>query len=461
MSLSPSVLRGCRVVVAGAGLAGLVAAHELRGRGARVQIFEARARLGGRVWTLRDGPIAPFHVEAGGELIDSEHRDLRTLARQLDVRLLRVLRGGFGMAVRGDDAPGTDAGRLQVSRSQTAAWRALGRALAPATRALAQSGGDWNSSAAAAIARYSFDDALKGAADYRHLRAVAEALRGFYLADPDRLSALVPVGELIDGGNPGRAALYRIEGGADRLIDALERRIKRGIHRRHIVRAIQQNADGVRVAVEGADGLTVPIEAEYFVSTVPAPLAFEWTWLPALSVAQRRALEALSYGHATRVALRFERPWWRHPRRPRGYGTNLATGAVWDAGEGQRGAAILTLLAGGAASSQVRQLLRREGAAGLVRHLGWLGRAPATVPEPRVVCWEQDSWARGGYAYFGAGFDPSWRALLSRAWGRVLFAGEHTSRQWQGYMNGAVESGRRVADEIAALETVRRWARTS
>jgi monoamine oxidase len=65
--------------------------------------------------------------------------------------------------------------------------------------------------------------------------------------------------------------------------------------------------------------------------------------------------------------------------------------------------------------------------------------------------WEQDPWARGGYAFFDPAFDPSLRAWLARPFGRVFFAGEHTSVKWQGYMNGAVESGRRAAAEVAAV----------
>ena len=68
--------------------------------------------------------------------------------------------------------------------------------------------------------------------------------------------------------------------------------------------------------------------------------------------------------------------------------------------------------------------------------------------------WEQDPYARGGYAYFDPGFDPALRAWLARPAGRLFFAGEHTSLKWQGYMNGAVESGRRAAAEVAAAHTL-------
>jgi monoamine oxidase len=108
------------------------------------------------------------------------------------------------------------------------------------------------------------------------------------------------------------------------------------------------------------------------------------------------------------------------------------------------------LLAGGRASGALQEIVTSEGEAGVVRRLAWLGR-PAPLVASYMAAWESDEWARGGYAVFGPDFDPSWRAWLSRPAGRVLFAGEHTSEQWQGYMNGAIESGRRAAAEVRTL----------
>ena len=75
----------------------------------------------------------------------------------------------------------------------------------------------------------------------------------------------------------------------------------------------------------------------------------------------------------------------------------------------------------------------------------------ARVEDVRV---EKDPWARGGYAVFTAGFDPDLRAWLSRPHGRMVFAGEHTSIRWQGYMNGAVETGLRAVEEICSMLNV-------
>jgi len=108
-------------------------------------------------------------------------------------------------------------------------------------------------------------------------------------------------------------------------------------------------------------------------------------------------------------------------------------------------------VAGGEASDALQAIWKAGGADVVAARLSWLG-TPAPVLAARTISWEHDPWARGGYAYFDPAFDPRLRDWLARPAGRIVFAGEHTSIRWQGYMNGAVESGLRAAAEIAAIQ---------
>src|SRR5690349_3939337 len=113
-------LRGVSVLVAGAGLAGLGAARDLLTRGADVTVVEVRDRVGGRVWTLRDGFAERQHAEAGGDMIDESQTEIRTLAADLGLKLTRILRGGFGYVC----ADG--AGRPRIVRTNAArGWELL------------------------------------------------------------------------------------------------------------------------------------------------------------------------------------------------------------------------------------------------------------------------------------------------------------------------------------------------
>jgi monoamine oxidase len=75
------------VLIVGAGIAGLTAAYRLHQRGVPVRVFEAQSRVGGRMYSLRGGFADGQVVELGGELIDTGHTAIRTLADELDVAL--------------------------------------------------------------------------------------------------------------------------------------------------------------------------------------------------------------------------------------------------------------------------------------------------------------------------------------------------------------------------------------
>src|SRR5471032_2974527 len=91
-----TTLNGVSVLVAGAGLAGLAAAHDLTALGASVTVVDVRDRVGGRVWTIRDGFAERQHAEAGGDMIDGDQHAIRELAAEVGLKLTRILKGGFG-----------------------------------------------------------------------------------------------------------------------------------------------------------------------------------------------------------------------------------------------------------------------------------------------------------------------------------------------------------------------------
>ena len=218
------------------------------------------------------------------------------------------------------------------------------------------------------------------------------------------------------------------------------------------MRGVRCSGARVHVSWQDAAGRSGESSADFAVLALPATTLRDVAFAPALPDLQGEAIRALRYGAATKASLQFERAFWREQGRPCAVGSDMPHGALWDANEQQPGPrGILTLLAGGGASAALSRRIAEDGVDALREDLRWLGADEARIVASHVVRWEDEPWTRGGYAAFDAGFAPELRAWLSRPHERVLFAGEHTSVRWQGYMNGALESGLRAAHEVAAL----------
>jgi monoamine oxidase len=441
-------LSGVSVLVAGAGLAGLCAACDLARWGANVTVIEARDHVGGRVQTARQGFIESQHAEAGGDMIDEGHVEMHQLAKELRLSVVRILRSGFAYA-----RPRPDGTVRIVSRSFANGWSRLAEALADTGRPYRLAERRWESPIARDIARRSVAQWLDDVGADDELRATATGLRGFFLADPEELSVLELIDQFASSDEdaatmPGK--MYRVKGGNDLIATRLAEQLGERIQLATELIAVSQRGRNVRVTLKNARRSS-QVMADYVVFALPATLLRRVPITPALPARQHEAIARLKYGRGTKTLLQFSRKFWRAPTRPRAFGSPLAIGAVWEGNEEQRGrAGILALLAGGSASDATADLVARDGLPGIVRSLEWLGSREAAMTAARQFRWEADPWARGGYAVFDSTFDPALRQWLAQPCGRLFFAGEHTSIEWQGYMNGAVESGRRAAAEVAA-----------
>jgi monoamine oxidase len=442
--VTTSALSGVRVLVAGAGLAGLAAARDLMLNGADVTVVDARNRVGGRVLTVRDPFVGGQHAEAGGDLIDEGQREIRQLSQELRLKLVPILRGGFGY-VRAEPS-----GRVRVVGPQTVGgWDRLAKSLSSLIRVYCLAEQRWDSPVTADLGRRSVASWLDEIKADPDLRAVASGLRGFFLADPEDLSLLAFVDQFASNDEPG-VKLYRIDGGNDRLSAALAAALGDRVKLNTEVVAVSHRGREVRVSVKNGRNVA-QLTRDYLVLALPATLLRRIPISPALPAQQHEAIARLKYGLGTKTLVQFARRFWRVTGRPRAFGSSLPFGAVWDGNEEQKGKpGILSLLAGGAASTLTQSMIEKGGMASLVASLDWLGAKNVEVMRSHRTVWEADPWVRGGYAYFDPSYDPALRLWLPRPFGRLFFAGEHTSLRWQGYMNGAIESGRRAAAEVDA-----------
>jgi monoamine oxidase len=413
-------------------------------------VIDARDRVGGRVLTVREPFLHGGHAEGGADLIDESQTEICKLIAAVGLRTARILPGGFSPIRQ-------EGNKRRVGGKQS--WRDLERRLQPEVRAFCVSEQRWDGGVAESLARESVAEWLTRIRAPQPLKDVAVGLRGFFLADPDELSLLALVDQFAEEGAPGAEKMFRIIGGNDRLPAALAKALGSRLHLQTILRRIAQAPDSVTVALESR-GRVEQARFEYVICAVPATTLRDVVLEPELPETQREALANIRYGASTKTALQFDRAPWRRRGGLRAFGTTLPIGAVWDGNEEQgrgrsvdpsRQPGILTLLAGGDASAATQDMLAAEGPARIVREMSWLNLKKTKLLGWTSMSWEHEPWSRGGYAFFDTRFRPSHRYWLARPFGRIFFAGEHTSLRWQGYMNGAVETGLRAAEEVTAL----------
>ena len=203
---------------------------------------------------------------------------------------------------------------------------------------------------------------------------------------------------------------------------------------------------GVRASVRHGKQVA-QIRSDYLLFALPASLLRRIPISPALPAQQHDAIARLKYGRATKTLLQFSRRFWRAPGRPRAFGSALPFGAVWDGNEEQRGQpGILSLLAGGSASDATRAIVARDGIKGLASSLDWLGpQGGAPVIASRQIGWDTGPVGARRLCVLRSGVRSVAARMARAALRPALLRGRAHEHQWQGYMNGAVESGRRAA----------------
>ena len=306
-----------KVIVVGAGMAGLVAAYELDRTGHNVILLEAQLRPGGRVLTLR----APFsdglYAEAGATCIPDTHRLAIGYARQFQLKLVPCFPpdGNFvnqiaGQRVLGarDEVAHADAGLTTQERNLgvkgmwekyvSTAVRGIGDPAAPG----------WSP------AQFSQYDSVTFARFLRQRGASAAAVRVMLLGrDLDGVSALRMLADLATTGNI--TARFKIEGGNDLLPRALAGRLSSRIHYGAWVRQIDQ--DNRRVQATYVQGnLKHVIEADHLICTIPFPALRQVEFAPILSDEKIEAIQGTYYLSAASVWLQEDRRFWQ-ARRPR------------------------------------------------------------------------------------------------------------------------------------------------
>ena len=449
-----------KIVLVGAGLAGLVAAYELTQAGHDVTILEARERPGGRVQTLREPFSDGLYAEAGPFSFSNAHPLMvyytKFFRLPLDPSLvprhlsqLYMLRGQ-----RVEVKPGKQAGwpldltpqerRLGIDGMIRKYVDSILRDLGDVSRA------DWPPLTLEQYDEMNFAEFLRrqGASP----DAVALLRLGYFDVWGDGADRVSALSILRDAAlhQKAKSSWYRIRGGNDLLPKAFAERLKDRIRYNSPVVSMEQDSQSAS-AVFLEQGSPERLSADRIICAIPFSVLRRIKVLPPFSPAKQQAIEQLRYTSLARVYLQSKTKFWIERGLSGWAVTDLPIKWVWDTtpqGMGPRG--ILQSFTAGAEARRLATMNQTE------RIRFALDGTEQLFPGTREnfergasKSWDEDEWARGAYACCEPG---QMRALLphiARPEGRIHFAGEHTSA-WFGWQEGALESGRRAAEEVNA-----------
>ncbi len=442
-----------RVVIVGAGLAGLNAAYILQKQGVASQVYEASDRIGGRVFTA-SGIFGPNIVtELGAEFIDTEHTDMLALVQELGLTLLDVaIAGEAGFEDRAllagefldeGELEGAFASLIPRIKADYATLAGIPNFQSTDPNALRLD----NLSLAAYI------DSLEPTGPIREaLRTAYTTENGLDTEGQSSLNLIVPIGLSEDDGLLGDSdERFKVVGGNQQVPLGLAQRLAQPVLTGHRLVAVRQDGQGFVASFE-TGGRTVDVAADYLVLALPFTL-LRSVRLPELPALKVRAIQEEVYGTNSKVILGFPNPFWRVEGRSGNFlcEPNLQEG--WDSSRLQPGpGASLTMFFGGRRGVESGEGTAESQAQACLPRLDQLfpGASAAYTGVARRFHWPTYPYSLGSYSTYGVGQWTTIGGSEGLPVGNLLFAGEHTSIEWKGFMNGAAQTGREAAQTILA-----------
>jgi monoamine oxidase len=448
-----------KIVVVGAGLAGLTCAYRLQQAGLVAQVYEASTRIGGRCWSYRSefgGQVA----EHGGELIDQGHTGVRQLAQELKLdldNLLSAQKNGTedffylsGKPYLYDELVDDLNGIYQKLHKDVSA------ASYPTTwDSYTKRGWDLDHMS---IVDWLNETCPNGGAGSRVGRVLDIAYNIEYGAECSVQSSLNLL-YLLGYSGQGQFRVfgpsnekYHVRGGNDQIPERLGALLANQITTGTELVAVRQSSGGSYTLTFKAGSGTTTVSADQVVLAIPFSILRSVDYKRAnFEPRKDTAIQELGMGTNSKLHVQFSRRYWNDLGNNGNTYADTGYQNTWEVTRAQPGTnGILVDYTGGnigatfgsgTAASRAQQFLTQLEPVlpGISKY--WNGKAT-------IDFWTGYRWTKGSYSYWKVGQYTKFSGIEGARQANCHFAGEHTSQDNQGYLEGAVETGARAASEI-------------
>ncbi len=429
---SQSKNRKPRVVVLGAGLAGLAAAYELTKQNIEVVVLEARNRIGGRVLSHEIDSDKKLTIELGAEWVGNSHERVIALCKEFNLELFNN-QFETHLIYKNEYSP---SGKWGYSEEWNTKFEKLladfGKMSEAQKRVLDKT--DWW--------RYLMNNGI-GERDL-DLRELADSTDfGESIRHVSGYPAITEYAE----SSPKNEMDLKIRGGNSRLPHAMAEKIGLDkIRLQHRVASVKQEAKSTTVTCENG----AVFVCDFVICTIPTFAIGKIQWLPELPKEKVVALNALQYSRINKHAVLFNERFWNDEAFDLLTDSNAhyfyhATKSQ-ESGQG----VLISYSIGDKADVIARQNneYRKRIIADALRP--GFGDVSEKVVRQVNYYWGNDPHSMGAYAIYGKDQWFTLQPVLAKPHRRVFFAGEHIA-DWQGFMEGAVVTGEDAAKAVLNL----------
>jgi monoamine oxidase len=437
-----------KIAIIGGGIAGLTAAHYLNKAGFKPTIYEAAKRTGGRMMSVTGLLAEGITTELGGEFIDSSHKDMLDLCKEFDLKLLDM------------QAP-EELKRNLVQHdfffnNHRISEKSLIEAIKPYLSVIKKDATlvateNYKNPDLIALDKLSLDEYLQkiGITGWLY-----DLLRISYTAEMGLASDIqncIAFLELLDTNTANGFDIYgesderyKVIGGNQKVVDALAKTLEGQIEREYQLEALTEK--GMEYKLNFQNGKE--IYADFVIMTIPFSVLREVKINVDMSPKKAKCIKELSYGTNSKMFLGMKKRIWREQGFS-GYVLSNLMHNGWDSSQMQtnnEGAGGYSVFFGGKMGKDLKDSQIED-------YLSKLNVIYPSIKEQfngkkGTFNWGNSPHAKGSYACMTVGQKTAFGGVEAEPINSILFAGEHCSKDSQGYMNGGAETGRKAAEEL-------------